>query len=157
MFIFHGIYTTITSHSYFMGYTVQIILQELDFHVFQKQCSNFTVLDFVLAQGDSIISPNLANSSGQADLAILLPIELLCHAIYWHKKGLQFERMVLQAHQSLSTLRKNKIGLLQFDTISTGPLLPRLGGAFDLRLAVSVPLPIVMGIFMLLWFQSRLT
>ena len=36
-------------------------------------------------------------------------------------------------------------------------LLPRLGGAFDLRLAVSVPLPIVMGIFVLLWFQSRLT
>ena len=35
--------------------------------------------------------------------------------------------------------------------------LPRLGGAFDLRLAVSVPLPIVMGIFVLLWFQSRLT
>ena len=38
-----------------------------------------------------------------------------------------------------------------------GVLLPRLGGAFDLRLAVSVPLPIVMGIFVLLWFQSRLT
>ena len=38
-----------------------------------------------------------------------------------------------------------------------GNLLPRLGGAFDLRLAVSVPLPIVMGIFVLLWFQSRLT
>ena len=37
------------------------------------------------------------------------------------------------------------------------PSLPRLGGAFDLRLAVSVPLPIVMGIFVLLWFQSRLT
>ena len=36
-------------------------------------------------------------------------------------------------------------------------LLPRLGGAFDLRLAVSVPLPIVTGIFVLLWFQSRLT
>ena len=36
-------------------------------------------------------------------------------------------------------------------------LLPRLGAAFDLRLAVSVPLPIVMGIFVLLWFQSRLT
>ena len=35
--------------------------------------------------------------------------------------------------------------------------LPRLGGAYDLRLAVSVPLPIVMGIFVLLWFQSRLT
>ena len=35
--------------------------------------------------------------------------------------------------------------------------LPRLGGAFDLGLAVSVPLPIVMGIFVLLWFQSRLT
>ena len=35
--------------------------------------------------------------------------------------------------------------------------LPRLGGAFDLRLAVSVPLPIVIGIFVLLWFQSRLT
>ena len=30
-------------------------------------------------------------------------------------------------------------------------------GAFDPRLAVSVPLPIVMGIFVLLWFQSRLT
>ena len=30
-------------------------------------------------------------------------------------------------------------------------------GAFDLRLAVSVPLPIVMGIFVLLWFQSRST
>ena len=30
-------------------------------------------------------------------------------------------------------------------------------GAFDLGLAVSVPLPIVMGIFVLLWFQSRLT
>ena len=30
-------------------------------------------------------------------------------------------------------------------------LLPRLGGAFDLRLAVSVPLPIVMGIFVLLF------
>ena len=30
-------------------------------------------------------------------------------------------------------------------------------GAYDLRLAVSVPLPIVMGIFVLLWFQSRLT
>ena len=30
-------------------------------------------------------------------------------------------------------------------------------GAFDLGLAVSVPLPIVTGIFMLLWFQSRLT
>ena len=41
--------------------------------------------------------------------------------------------------------------------ISTCLLLPRLGGAFDLRLAVSVPLPIVMGIFVLLWFQSRLT
>ena len=39
----------------------------------------------------------------------------------------------------------------------TSNLLPRLGGAFDLRLAVSVPLPIVMGIFVLLWFQSRLT
>ena len=36
-------------------------------------------------------------------------------------------------------------------------LLPRLGGTFDLRLAVSVPLPIVTGIFVLLWFQSRLT
>ena len=36
-------------------------------------------------------------------------------------------------------------------------LLPRLGRANDLRLAVSVPLPIVMGIFVLLWFQSRLT
>ena len=30
-------------------------------------------------------------------------------------------------------------------------------GAFDLGLAVSVPLPIVMGIFVLLWFQSHLT
>ena len=30
-------------------------------------------------------------------------------------------------------------------------------GAFDLGLVVSVPLPIVMGIFVLLWFQSRLT
>ena len=30
-------------------------------------------------------------------------------------------------------------------------------GAFDLSLAVSVPLPIVTGIFVLLWFQSRLT
>ena len=30
-------------------------------------------------------------------------------------------------------------------------------GAFDLGLAVSVPLPIVMGIFVLQWFQSRLT
>ena len=29
--------------------------------------------------------------------------------------------------------------------------------AFDLGLAVSVPLPIVTGIFVLLWFQSRLT
>ena len=35
--------------------------------------------------------------------------------------------------------------------------LPRLAGAFDFGLAVSVPLPIVMGIFVLLWFQSRLT
>ena len=34
--------------------------------------------------------------------------------------------------------------------------LPR-DGAFDLGLAVSVPLPIVTGIFVLLWFQSRLT
>ena len=41
--------------------------------------------------------------------------------------------------------------------LMTTVLLPRLGGAFDLRLAVSVPLPIVMGIFVLLWFQSRLT
>ena len=30
-------------------------------------------------------------------------------------------------------------------------------GAFDLGLAVSVPLPIVTGIFVLIWFQSRLT
>ena len=30
-------------------------------------------------------------------------------------------------------------------------------GAFDLGLAVSVPLPIVTGIFVLLWIQSRLT
>ena len=30
-------------------------------------------------------------------------------------------------------------------------------GAFDLGLAVSVPLPIVTGIFVLLWFQSHLT
>ena len=30
-------------------------------------------------------------------------------------------------------------------------------GDFDLGLAVSVPLPIVTGIFVLLWFQSRLT
>ena len=30
-------------------------------------------------------------------------------------------------------------------------------GAFDLGFAVSVPLPIVTGIFVLLWFQSRLT
>ena len=30
-------------------------------------------------------------------------------------------------------------------------------GAFDLGLAESVPLPIVTGIFVLLWFQSRLT
>ena len=30
-------------------------------------------------------------------------------------------------------------------------------GAFDHGLAVSVPLPIVMGIFVLLWFKSRLT
>ena len=29
-------------------------------------------------------------------------------------------------------------------------------GAFDLGLAVSVPLPIVTGIFVLLWFQSHL-
>ena len=43
------------------------------------------------------------------------------------------------------------------DVEACGELLPRLGGAFDLRLAVSVPLPIVMGIFVLLWFQSRLT
>ena len=35
-------------------------------------------------------------------------------------------------------------------------LLPRVE-AFDLGLAVSVPLPIVTGIFVLLWFQSRLT
>ena len=35
-------------------------------------------------------------------------------------------------------------------------LLPRYG-AFDLGLAVSVPLLIVTGIFVLLWFQSRLT
>ena len=35
-------------------------------------------------------------------------------------------------------------------------LLPR-DGASDLGLAVSVPLPIVTGIFVLLWFQSRLT
>ena len=35
-------------------------------------------------------------------------------------------------------------------------LLPRYG-AFDLGLAVCVPLPIVTGIFVLLWFQSRLT
>ena len=34
-------------------------------------------------------------------------------------------------------------------------LLPR-DGAFDLGLAVSVPLPIVTGIFVLLWFQNRL-
>ena len=34
-------------------------------------------------------------------------------------------------------------------------LLPR-DGAFDLGLAVSVLLPIVTGIFVLLWFQSRL-
>ena len=40
-----------------------------------------------------------------------------------------------------------------YKTIS---LLPRYG-AFDLGLAVSVPLPIVTGIFVLLWFQSRLT
>ena len=33
----------------------------------------------------------------------------------------------------------------------------QLSGAFDLGLAVSVPLPIVTGIFVLLWFQSRLT
>ena len=37
-----------------------------------------------------------------------------------------------------------------------GPLLPRVG-ASDLGVAVSVPLPIVTGIFVLLWFQSRLT
>ena len=37
-----------------------------------------------------------------------------------------------------------------------GSLLPRYG-AFDPGLAVSVPLPIVTGIFVLLWFQSRLT
>ena len=30
-------------------------------------------------------------------------------------------------------------------------------GAFDLGLVVSVPLPIVTGIFVLLWFQGRLT
>ena len=30
-------------------------------------------------------------------------------------------------------------------------------GPFDLGLAVSVPLPIVTGIFVLQWFQSRLT
>ena len=51
-------------------------------------------------------------------------------------------RMAIMAHSSRPVLP---------------PLLPRLGGAFDLRLAVSVPLPIVMGIFVLLWFQSRLT
>ena len=52
------------------------------------------------------------------------------------------------------------LGLLQGIAVfmdSCSFLLPRLGGAFDLRLAVSVPLPIVMGIFVLLWFQSRLT
>ena len=58
-------------------------------------------------------------------------------------------------------------GVVLYDLVMTGAvfffnwksatLLPRLGGAFDLRLAVSVPLPIVMGIFVLLWFQSRLT
>ena len=42
-------------------------------------------------------------------------------------------------------------------TLTNIALLPRLGGAYDLRLAVSVPLPIVMGIFVLLWFQSHLT
>ena len=42
----------------------------------------------------------------------------------------------------------------QMETLSA--LLPRYG-AFDLGLAVSVPLPIVTGIFVLLWFQSCLT
>ena len=37
------------------------------------------------------------------------------------------------------------------------PVIAPPCGAFDLGLAVSVPLPIVMGIFVLLWFQSRLT
>ena len=39
---------------------------------------------------------------------------------------------------------------------SQGVITPPCG-AFDLGLAVSVPLPIVMGIFVLLWFQSCLT
>ena len=43
-----------------------------------------------------------------------------------------------------------------FTDIGKHVLLPRYG-AFDLGLAVSVPLPIVTGIFVLLWFQSRLT
>ena len=46
-------------------------------------------------------------------------------------------------------LRNHATGLLSFYC----PVY----GAFDLGLAVSVPLPIVTGIFVLLWFQSRLT
>ena len=47
--------------------------------------------------------------------------------------------------------------IFAWHSVTFSTLLPRLGGAFDLCLAVSVPLPIVMGIFVLLWFQSRFT
>ena len=60
---------------------------------------------------------------------------------------------------SQKTPTKHVWGFLR-NSWKSGSLLknpvPRYG-AFDLGLAVSVPLPIVTGIFVLLWFQSRLT
>ena len=46
-----------------------------------------------------------------------------------------------------------RVFMRSYDKMSYCPVY----GAFDLGLAVSVPLPIVTGIFVLLWFQSRLT
>ena len=66
--------------------------------------------------------------------------------VYWIKSSGMNNHVLCHVIKSVTELRHH-IRLL----------LRRLGGAFDLRLAVSVPLPIVMGIFVLLWFQSRLT
>ena len=65
------------------------------------------------------------------------------------------------ARQELNNHSGIETGIFQENSVNTrnaqDDLIAPPCRAFDLGLAVSVPLPIVMGILVLLWFQSRLT
>ena len=105
------------------------------------------------------------------DLCLSVRCSLLCALCYVHvslvcsrKKFLEFFLHISRTFvQWLDIIMSNvcqlvtKLFIPMCQITSAVPSYCPVYGAFDLGLAVSVPLPIVTGIFVLLWFQSRLT